>query len=348
MPCVAGDAGGTPVAAASPHDLVLTLDNILCTVLEARQDALLVHPKYLRADDPRRKAGIDDATAGVRWRALGAWWVRVANPLDPSRSNRPTVSRHLVRASGERDYLLPIRSVARRWSPLQDVGQVLRAPARNRHHAITQRLLEVLRAALPGVPVGAAGSVLLGAEVPGVSDIDLVIGGGHHYRALRELILSDRVLGLKCLRADEWIDFYSKYRVICGFDAAEFARHEVSKALQFTYCGIPVSSFFIGSDQPKRREDGAHVGPPDYQMTGVVTDASRSMYLPGMLEVATGSRRDLVYIENRAYLAQASEGQTVEVIGWQADDGVVVVRSNRTDVIRSLPHQSAGAPRRAP
>jgi predicted nucleotidyltransferase len=311
----------------SPHDIVLTSDNVICTVQRSLDNtSLLVHPKYLR----RCASTTNQNGKQLTWNIFGEEWIRVSNPLDCHRHSLWKFSQCLS-PYDSKDYFLDIKNISLHFSVFLGTKNLLsESNIEDEHREKVQILVNQLVQYIPIDDIGIAGSTLLNSQILGVSDIDLVIKNSDNYTPLKDAILNSKVDGIRLRDQNEWVKFYNDYGVQCSLSPVSFAKHMVKKPQQFTFENISVSVFFVDPNQLMPTSIPSEL--PNLKMDFQIIDDTRSMFIPAEYKVMADGKKFTVYCENRAFISQANQGDWVRICGFLKED-IIYVRENNEDFI---------------
>jgi predicted nucleotidyltransferase len=194
----------------------------------------------------------------------------------------------------------------------------------NPHLRLTYDLLHQLARQMPPGCVGVTGGALLGFGLVGYSDIDLVL----ELRAYDKLDEALRnIPGVRLRTREEWMTFYSKYRVQADISASVFAEHMLRKRTQFLFHEVPVS-VFVRSNLP---DLSPVCSTQIVDVEGEVVDDARAPLLPARYTIATTEGRRNAIAYNRAFTEFVRNGERVRATGVGDGGGDIVIREGTRD-----------------
>ncbi len=140
--------------------------------------------------------------------------------------------------------------------------------------------------AIPQYALGVTGSVALGIDMAGVSDIDVVIYGNYFYRRFRRHIHSLERFGLRLRDERDWERFFTTHAVQSSHTRGTIMQRTLARYDQGLYRGIPHTIFVARPELRRFRETQERLDRMSF--AGRVIDAEEAYYYPAVLKL-TGS-----------------------------------------------------------
>lgn len=260
------------------YDQIRTEDGTLWVVHGAFGERFVCRPKYVP----------DSLHGGIRIGA--AVYARLSSPLF---AGLPQQYDGLFRRYEE---YRPVRSVPTNLyligaSDIADVMSAMAVPTTGRGpvaraaHDLRERITQCC--AIPPQVLGVTGSVALGSDLAGLSDIDIVIYGRQFYERLCRSIRSLECFGLRLRDQCGWEQFFVGREVRSYHSHAVIVQRALARFDQGLYRGVPYTIFVARPELRQFRESQERCD--DRSFHGTVSDAEEAYYYPVVLKLANSA-----------------------------------------------------------
>ena len=170
--------------------------------------------------------------------------------------------------------------------------------------------------------IGFTGSLLLGCEQDGYSDIDIVIYGRNNYDNFQNWATLNNIEKLSYRTQEEWLDFYNHFSVSSDIQKNEFSQLMRNNFYQGTYDGI-LFSIFVGRNdlmEYDRLEEISRI-----QIGGTIVENHLSHYFPYQYGFMSEGKYYNLQSWRRIDRNRFSIGDEIEIQGFKTSGSICLI-----------------------